>query len=351
MRSTSMLRSAKQMQVNGKLYAQGSAMCKGVIVNIGQGPEFEIIQEDVGERHILTLDKTSINPKLGSVPREIAIKDVGLLVLDSQPAVDDWLEQDQSSGIHKYEKSTKAVLCSLLAVPLVLFGLFKYILPAAAIAFAAWVPQSAVDIASNHTLIALERTVLEPSTLSPEYQTELTKDWYALIEQLDTENEQFDILFYRSDVLGANAFALPNGTIVFTQELVELFQKDRDLLTGVLLHEIGHVEHDHSMRLIAETLFTSIALSYFFGDVSGIFELFGGAATTVMQNQYTQELEWEADNYALRQMAKVGLNSQSFADAMGKLAEEYGEGGGDLEALISTHPSLKDRIENAEQAQ
>ncbi|MEM0910606.1 MAG: M48 family metallopeptidase [Pseudomonadota bacterium] len=339
------------MQFKGKLYSQGSSAFADVMVSIGNYPEFNVLCVDSGEIHHSTLDNAKINPKLGTVPREIAIDELGLLVVDSEPSLDAWLDQHQSSRIHKYEKSKKLVLLSVVAVPLVLFGLFKYVLPATAITFAAWVPQGAVNIASHHTLIALERTVLSPTTLSDDYQIEVTEYWYDLIEQLEIENDDFYILFYQSDVFGANAFALPDGTIVFTQELVELFERDRDLLTAVLLHEIGHVEHNHSMRLIAETLITSLALSYFFGDVSGLFELFGGTTTTIIQNQYTQDLEWEADNYAIGQMQNAGLQPQVYADAMIKLAEEYGEGGGSLEAILSTHPSLKARIENAQNAQ
>ncbi len=339
------------MQITGKLYSQGSSACEDVIVNLGEYPAFSINTQDAGEPQKLTIDNATVSPKLGSVPREIAIDNIGLLVIDSEPSVDAWLDRRDTVKIHKYEKNNKLVFLSILAVPLMLYGLFKFLLPATAVAFAAWVPDGAVRIASNHTLIALEKTVLEPTTLSNDYQHEVTQYWHDLIDQLDTENEHFNILFYKSNTFGPNAFALPDGTIVFTQELVELFERDRGLLTAVLLHEIGHVEYNHSMRLIAETLITSLALSYFFGDVSGLFELFGGASTTIIQNQYTQELEWEADNYALAQMRNVGLEPQTFADVMVKLAEEYGEGGSTLEALLSTHPSLKARIENAQQAE
>ncbi len=50
--------------------------------------------------------------------------------------------------------------------------------------------------------------------------------------------------------VGANAFALPSGIVVMTDELVELAKTD-DELVAVLAHEIGHVRGRHALRQTA----------------------------------------------------------------------------------------------------
>ena len=51
--------------------------------------------------------------------------------------------------------------------------------------------------------------------------------------------------------IGANAFALPSGIIVVTDELVALSEDD-DELAAVIAHELGHVHHRHIMRTVIQ---------------------------------------------------------------------------------------------------
>jgi Zn-dependent protease with chaperone function len=135
--------------------------------------------------------------------------------------------------------------------------------------------------------------------------------------------------------------------VVVTDQLLTLIDNDADLLQAILLHEIGHVEHRHSMRLIAETLATSLAIDYFFGDLGGMIEVFAGLSNTIMQNQFSQKLEWEADNFALKQLDALDLDKESFALAMEKLAATLPEDVSEYEVFLQSHPSIKERIENA----
>ena len=50
----------------------------------------------------------------------------------------------------------------------------------------------------------------------------------------------YQLEFRHGGYIDANAFALPSGIIVMTDELVELAKSDDELIS-VLAHEIGHV--------------------------------------------------------------------------------------------------------------
>jgi predicted Zn-dependent protease len=64
----------------------------------------------------------------------------------------------------------------------------------------------------------------------------------------------------------ANAFALSDGTIVLTEELVALADHD-DLNIAVLLHEIGRVVYGHRLRgALVSSAFFMLTMSYY-GDV------------------------------------------------------------------------------------
>ena len=56
----------------------------------------------------------------------------------------------------------------------------------------------------------------------------------------EATRQPYTLVFRKSDAIGANAMALPSGTIVVTDGLVTLAEDDREIL-GVLAHEAGHV--------------------------------------------------------------------------------------------------------------
>lgn len=337
----------QQVNTEGQLYLAGRSQCLPVKIQF-EAQQLRIRHSESDEIiHDCSFSDISVSSKLASVPREIVLPNRDLISLVSSPQIDRWLDQDSSTGaIARFEKSKSWIAASVVLVPLGLFAIFKYLIPALAIVFAAYVPEGVSDLASRHTLLALDKTILDQTELSLDKQQQFQQEWASILAKLDTDHAEFDIQFRKSDKMGANAFALPNGTIVFTDELIALVDNNANLLSAILLHEIGHVEHRHSMQLIAETLVTSLAINYFFGDLEGMVEFFVGLSSTVVQNQFSQKLEWEADNYALSQMSKLDMNQEHFAQAMEKLAEQVSDHS-KIESLLSSHPLLEDRINNA----
>ncbi|KXI27600.1 M48 family metallopeptidase [Paraglaciecola hydrolytica] len=331
-------------------YPAGRSESLPVSIQLHADAQFSIIDNEQNLIATTTIKDVVVNDKLGSIPREIVLPDIGLLMIDANPAVNTWLTQSATqSKIAKLESNTTLILASSILVPAVLYLFFKFGIPSAAITFAEYVPQNMVEIASRHTLVALDKSVLDASELPVETQDKYQDHWAHISQQLNLESSDFNIQFRQSKTMGANAFALPNGTIVITDELVELLEHNTDLLTAILLHEIGHVTHKHSMRLIAETMATSLAIDYFFGDLGALIEAFAGLSNTIVQNQFSQKLEWEADNFALSKIPALGLEPDSFALAMEKLAATMPEES-KLQHLIQSHPLMRERIENARKA-
>ncbi len=293
------------------------------------------------------LSQLKISDKLGNTPRQLTFSNQDRLTLASTPQIDQWLRADSNTpDVSQLEKSKRAIALSVVLVPLLLLGIFKYLLPQLAITFAEHVPASVVSLASRHTLLAMDKTILEPTTLPEQVRQQYITDWTQTLTRLSLDNTNYRILFRQSDVMKANAFALPDGTIVITDAMVQLVKDSPDLLRAILLHEIGHVEHKHSMRLVAQTLISTVVISTVFGDLSTIVEVFTGSATTVLQNSFSQELEWQADNYALSQLDRLDLPRENFALAMEKLQQIAGDES-QIALLLSSHPSMKARIDNA----
>lgn len=331
--------------VEGKYFASGGAGFEAVEVKLHDSGLLYFTLCD-GQAVSAKRAELTISDKLGSIPRDIVLPNKSLLVLESDSLIDPWLANGKSD-VSRWERSPKAVIGSIIAVPLALYFIFAVAVPAIAVVFAPYIPDTVVEISSEHTLKTLDSTVLGASEADTEKTEALRKSWEMLISEMALEHQNYTILFRNAEAMGPNAFALPNGTIVFTDQLLELLDYDEDILTAIFMHEIGHVEQHHSMRLISQTIVSSIAINFFIGDVSAFFDFFASAGNTLATNQFTQKLEWEADNFALTQLQSTGKDPVDFARSMQKFSELDDNNPNAFEKLLSSHPLTDERIINA----
>lgn len=331
----------------GTFYKSGSSDALPVVVRFHE--EFVTLFDKESNQALETFNRKEfkVKSKLGSLPREIQLSGRGELVVPSNEATDNWLAKSGSARTARLESSLTAVLISIVLVPVVIFATFKYVIPALAIEFAAYVPQDAKILASQHTLQSLDYTVLNESELDAETDARIRESFSELLRKVNLNEDDYSLHFRTSEHFGPNAFALPDGTIVMMDELIQELDYQDNLINAILLHEIGHVEHNHSMQLIAESLAIAVALNFVLGDLGGLTEVFAGLSGSLAENQYSQKHEWEADNFAIRLMSENDLDPNDFANAM-RVFLEYSAGETSASALFSTHPMTQERIDNAE---
>lgn len=279
---------------------------------------------------------------LGNLPHEIRLPNGALITIDNHHDVSAFLGK-QKQFIALLEQHKLFWLLALILVPICLYLIIDRGIPAAAKAVTPLVPEQVLKEVDLQVMTMLDSTVLEPSQLDEQEQLTLpnylSNEKYASTLAL----ENYTISYRSSKSFGANAFALPGGSIVLTDDLYQLLKDDQQALIAVLLHEIGHVEHQHGLQLIAETAATSLLVTYFFGDMEGIVETFTGTALTVVQNQFSQQLEKEADSFAVEQLQRLGIPPSALGNALAKLVKTH-DNDVLLEKYFSSHPSVKDRI-------
>src|SRR5690606_8207508 len=112
----------------------------------------------------------------------------------------------------------------------------------------------------EQALKEVDANFLKPSKLAPERQAELRAGFVRLATLVGPDLQRYRgyspplTLEFRSGI-PANAFALPGGTIVMTDAMVEQARRSGTgdtALLGVLAHEIGHVQHRHTTRMLVE---------------------------------------------------------------------------------------------------
>jgi predicted Zn-dependent protease len=135
-----------------------------------------------------------------------------------------------------------------------------------------------------------------------------------------------------------NAFALPDRHMVVHTGLINSVKSD-DELSGVLAHEIAHMELSHVMKKLLKQMGYSVLISITTGDAGGgaIKELLGMLSSTA----YDRKLEKDADLKAVEYLKNTGISPNGFADFLYRLGDKDGSLGN--LSWISTHPDSKER--------
>jgi predicted Zn-dependent protease len=143
------------------------------------------------------------------------------------------------------------------------------------------------------------------------------------------------------------ALALSSGTIIMTGELVRLSHNDDELVT-VLAHELGHVVHRHALRRVFQSSAMALIGTLLTGDVSGPASIVVALPTMLVELQYSQSYEREADAYSLAYLKQHHIDPRHFRDIMLRLEKASG-GNGKIPSFFSTHPATEERVKLFEQ--
>ena len=261
-------------------------------------------------------------------------------------------------AVERMQSAWPGALAGLVLLLAAMFAGYQYGIPAASERLADAMPHSVEMQIGDAAEIALREDLLRPSRLSDERLAELQ----ALFKRLQPDHPRLPLRLVVSDApsIRANAFALPNGTIVLADEMVRAAMgKDnvwgaeaQRMIAGVLAHEIAHVEKRHSARAMTRSSLLLGASWALFGDFSAVA---AGLPARAAQMSYSREMEWEADEYAVQLLRARGYSAGDLADMFEVLTQYIGEQGLDAEdelpewmreslSFLGSHPAMADRI-------
>ena len=226
--------------------------------------------------------------------------------------------------------------------------------PLAAAAITARVPIAWELQVSDEALGQLDAQLLKPTKIPAARRSAIASRFDALAR---AANESAALahadyrpkwrLLFRSGP-GPNAFALPGGTIVLLDGLVEEADKLRapgDAVAGVLAHEIGHVVYRHTTRMVVEQAVLNVAFGILAGDITS-FASFAGSAVAGLS--YQRDHETQADCFAAGLMARTGSSTEPMAELLLALNARLGldpQGAPMLFSIVSSHPGTVQRAQ------
>ena len=293
-----------------------------------------------------------ISPRLGRTPRTLTLPGGGRIELADSPTLDTWFPKPPSrveAVADWLERRKYAIAGAAVLTVAAILGFVQYGLPWAAQKIAERMPAAVERSASNQVVRVLEQFHLKPTGLSAERQQALQAQFNALVAG-EPRAGQMRLVLVDAAGIGPNAFALPDGRIYMTDELVELAQSDDELL-AVLAHEAGHHVHRHGLRGAIESSSVFVLAGLMLGDASGS-SLAVSVPATLLSNGFSRGHEREADQYAFALLKRHGRSPKDFATLMARLMEVQGVAGGEEGVIgyLSTHPPSQERIQAAEAA-
>jgi len=213
-------------------------------------------------------------------------------------------------------------------------------IPFAAKKVAYSLPPETMESVSERTLQALDDGFFKPSALSQKKADHLQNIFRQLIADVDS-GFHYRLVLRSSPRAGPNAFALPSGIIVMTDELVKLAENDRELI-AILVHETAHVENRHGLRMLFQNTGVFLLISVLAGDVASITSIAATLPTILVESGYSRQFEREADLAAGMILVGKGWGTRPLQTVLQRLSEKQPEFSGP--AAMSTHPQTRKRI-------
>lgn len=266
-----------------------------------------------------------------------------------------WDAMSQASGhresiVVRMQQNWRATAAACLVLIALAAATYLWGLPWASRGLVRLTPISIDREIGKVVLSSIESRWLKPSALPAAEQQRLRQAFARAVDKAyaGAERPAYDLRFHQSTI-GPNAFALPGGTIILTDELVKLVDAREDVLLGVLGHELGHVRLRHGMRMLVQFTILNTATGIALGDFSSV----AAAAPAVLaQRAYSRDHERESDEASLDVLRAAGHSPEAMVLLFEKLngfreSRNKGEKKArpfDLGIALSSHPADAERI-------
>ncbi|WP_309573497.1 M48 family metallopeptidase [Deinococcus sp.] len=308
------------------------------------------------------LPEVSVDPAIPGVRRVVKFPDGGRYETTDDAALGAWERRvgrnRALSGVRWLESRWTAALGALALAVAAVAAFIVFGIPALATQAAAVTPRSVLATFDRETLKVLNSgTYVGATKLSAARQAQLQREFrevaawagggyaYTLLLR-DGEPGGPD-----SFGIGPNAFALPGGTVVMTDQLVALANSDRELM-GVLAHETGHVTHRHGLAGVYQGLGLTLVSTVITGDLVSASTFAAAVPAALLRGGYSRAAETQADEVSGRFMLERYRTTRPLQDILARLESQLGDGkdAGDSKPsvfdLLRSHPGTAQRIEH-----
>ena len=309
--------------------------------------------DDIGQIHIFglaqeiiyPLSKVRISSRIGNTPRSIYLPDGSKCETRDNDFFDKIVatydRQLLPQRLHLLESRWRWVWLVLLLIVVSGWSWIEFGIPYLARYVAYALPTSTDTALGEGALKTFDRIWCSPSQLEQATKDNLNRHFKNMTQELN-DSHTYRLEFRHSEVIGANAFALPSGIIVITDKLVQLAKHDNELI-AILAHEIGHVIHRHTLRHVLQNSVVGLMIASVMGDIFSLSSLSATLPTLLIETKYSREFETEADYFALNYLKSKNISTNYMVKILLRLQREQ-DNTKEVPTYLSSHPATSQRI-------
>ncbi len=339
-------------QVQGKLYDhKSSASINGALLVDDHG-HLTFTADDGGQpQRLCTFSEVKVSDRIGTIPRRLDLPSGHAFETPDNEAIDDLLARFGRAKVMRkvawLEGHGKLAFAALVLTLCAILAAFRWGVPVISKQVAFALPESVVESIGADTLPFLDQVVFKPSALSLEEQTKL-RQIFKRLQANHPKAQSYRLAIRDGGPIGPNAFALPGGQLVITDQLWHLAERP-DEIAGVLAHEIAHVDNRHGTRKVLEASALPLMIVWLTGDVDGATDVLINAPTMFISAAHSRAFEREADADGTKIAARAGYDPRALGTILHKMTEDCApECRGDN--FLSSHPPTDERQQAIDEA-
>lgn len=342
-----------QARIEGIAYPGGSSRRLGATltsrVDADDAAEtaLEILDEHGSVVAATLLRQVTLDPRLGSGPRRMTFPDGTLFETEDHAAVEALAGHDGWSWLHAFEQFHPRLILITIGALIGMVVVYRFVLNWLVVAAVALTPDVLVDQIDRGTMQTIDLVMADETRLSAEQQAvtrEVFDQVVAALPARTRDRHQFQVLFRDIPRMGPNAFALPGGTIVFTDQFLEMFGDD-DIVAAVVGHELGHVVEQHGLQQLYRALGLYFLITMLAGETGPMLEDLLLEGNALLSLSYSRHHEREADAFGLQLSHRAGFDPS----ALKRFFEQMNALGGAPPEFLSSHPSSGKRMDAIDQ--
>ena len=311
------------MIISGVWFSQGSAQKHNATL---QAKAHGYVLSIEGGRALNgDLNELAVSDRVANVERKLTLPNGSVFASGDNDAIDKLIGSSKKIHgiIHILESHLVWIMVALVITIGSTIAGFRWGIPLASEAIAHALPYKTNELIATETLSFLDEYTFKPSQLSAPTKQRIRDHFWETLVPLDEQHQQIRYaLHFRAwdyqDKSIPNAFALPSGDIIVTDQFIKLSQNQAQI-DAVLLHEMGHVVRRHALQKLIETTLVGAAIVMISGDSNSTADMGIGLGSLLVSSHYSRNHEYEADAYAFEKMLLAGIDPQGFIDIMERM--------------------------------
>ena len=331
--------------LTGFVYLQGSSRRTDARLDCAQHDGVAwvcIIATDGAELARSPLSEVQIDAALGRTARKLSFADGTVFETSDHDGFAQLDGNSHGARLHRLERFGPHLIGFTIACLAGAYLLWRYGLDILAALAVAMTPAVVVEQIDRGTLQTIDYVMAEPSRLNEAEKDRARMIYERVIAVLPDEERNardFTLLFRDMPSVGPNAFALPGGTMVMTDDLIRSFANE-NVLAGILGHEIGHVVEEHGLRRLYRSLGAHILVALLAGETGPLMEDLLLEGNALLALSYGRKQETSADEFGLTLSHRAGYDPAGLKQFFEALSNMMGE---EIQ-WMSSHPSHENRI-------